>query len=561
MLDSLEIRNLGLISHAQLKLEPGLVVVTGETGAGKSLLFDAVRALAGAKPKLFNEAGDALVSGELRVSNAELDQNLQNVDAIVEDGYVQIYRNFPIEGRSKTTLGGRSIPAAVLVELADHWLVVHGQHDSQRLLVASTHRIILDRFGGMDLWRKLDEHATNYRTYKTAVSELRAAQKKAQELAERAEAMRADLAISQSLNVVVGEETEIANRIERLSRVDEIKNSVERTLQALGAEEIHSSLHSARKALEQGLATDSAAVELASRLGNLQLELQDITASVAAISEGIENDPAEIDALMLRSRQLKSLLLRHGPDTKALLEWTEAAARELRLLDPDSQILSGLEQAVQAALAKAEKSALELHDLRLNAARSLEANVSSELKALALPHAIFEVAIEKSELSESGADRVEFKFSANPGLATSPIATAASGGELSRLMLALEVVLVEGSTEYGPSVMLFDEVDAGVAGEAAISVAERLAKLAQTRQVLVVTHLPQLAAFADQHIVVNKDSNGLVTESFVQTIDNQSRPAELARMLAGVANSDAAVIHATELIEMAQNWKERNSRV
>lgn len=555
MLERIQIQNLGLISNAEINLTPGLVVVTGETGAGKSLLFDAVRALAGAKPKLFNESGDAAVSGDLKVSNPELRDSLVDIDAIIEDDFVTIYRSFPIEGRAKSTLGGRSVPAAVLSEVSENWLVVHGQHDSQRLLVSSTHRIILDRYGGMDLWRKLAEHSSNFKELKKVEAELKAAQKRQKELLERADALRADLALCQSLNIQLGEENEIAAKIERLSRVEEIRTSIDRAVEALSNEEVPASLQAAERALTAGLADDAEATDLALRLTNLKIELADISAAVLAIAQSLDVDDDEIDALMLRSKQLRSLLLRHGPDTKALLDWAVQTELELQLVDPDSPTLRALQKAVEIAQQEAQKSATELSGLRKKAAVDLAEHVSDELKSLALPHALFEVEIQPADISETGADKVEFKFSANPGLSLAPIANAASGGELSRLMLALEVALVERSDGFGPSVMLFDEVDAGVAGEAAISVAERLAKLAKRRQVLVVSHLPQLAAYADLHITVSKDSNGMVTESFVQSLPTEKRASELARMLAGVSQSSSALEHAAELLKIANDWK------
>jgi DNA repair protein RecN (Recombination protein N) len=555
MLEKIEIKNLGLISHAQLELEPGLVVVTGETGAGKSLLFDAVRALAGAKPKLFNEFGDASVTGELKVTSEELAKALDDVDAIVEDGYVQIYRNFPLEGRSRSTLGGRSVPAAVLNEISDNWLVVHGQHDSQRLLVSSTHRIILDRFGGVELWRLLHEHSANFNALKVATKELKDALKKQKEIAERSESLKADIALCQSLEIQLGEENEISSKIERLSRIDEVRSAVDKAIGSLADDATVIGIQAAARALEHGMPGDPNASSLAERLNHLRNELADIVSSISQIRDELNIDPDEIDSLMLRSRQLKTLLLRHGPTTEDLLNWLESAKLELQLVDPESQYLTALETKRKTAETKAIDSASRLSELRKAAAIQLAAGVDSELKALALPHAIFQVRQESVELSENGADKIEFVFSANPGLAVSPIATAASGGELSRLMLALEVVLVESNDQFGPSVMLFDEVDAGVAGQAAISVAERLARLAKKRQVLVVTHLPQIAAYADLHIVVDKDSDGMVTESFVKPLVAGERARELSRMLAGLSDSVSAVQHAEELLDKAKSWK------
>jgi DNA repair protein RecN (Recombination protein N) len=255
---------------------------------------------------------------------------------------------------------------------------------------------------------------------------------------------------------------------------------------------------------------------------------------------------------MLRQRQIKTLLLRRGPQIDDVIEWTKQAKMKLALIDPDGKALNELEMQVQKALSDATITAGALTKLRTEISIELSRRVQSELVSLALPHAKFETLIEPVELAELGSDRVEFRFTANPGMPLQPIEKAASGGELSRLMLAIEVVLAD---IVPPSVMVFDEVDAGVAGSAAIAVGERLAKLAKHSQVLVVTHLPQIAAFAHQHFTVSKSTDGSVTQTQIHELAADQRESELARMLAGMEQSEAARTHARELIQMAESGR------
>lgn len=555
MLESLRIRGLGLIDAADLELAPGLVIVSGETGAGKTLLLDAVRVVAGQKPATVNQQSDTSVDATVVLRHSQLRDFLSEVGVESDGGSYLVSRVFPRENRAKTSVSGRPVSTNVLSDIAATWLAIHGQHDSYRLMKAATHRDLLDRYGGDELGQIVLRHSAAFAHWHRLQQELQRLKQERVKLLADAEAMKADLALLDALNLQPGEDLEIAETIDRISRIEQVRQAIELATSALNNDEyaVSAALVSAKKALEQGLPTDSVATDLALRLGALAAEVQEVASSVMRIGEGLDIDESSLDALMLRQRQIKSLILRHGPTLDDVLGWAVEARRLLALVDPDGIAVRQLESEVAAALAQAKETARHLTDARTTIATVLADEVTAEVRGLAMPYAQFVVTIEPAELSDSGADRVEFLFTANPGTPPTSLAQAASGGELSRLMLALEVVLADVAS---PSVMVFDEVDAGVAGAAAIAVAQRLAKLATSRQILVVTHLPQIAAFADQHFFVSKSSDGSTTSTDVEELDAVTRRLEVARMLAGLETSDSAKAHSEELLDLAQSYKE-----
>ncbi len=555
MLESLRIRGLGLIEQADLDLANGLVIVTGETGAGKTLMLDAVRVIAGQKPNTVNQQSDTTVDSVLSFRHDSIRELLSEVGIESEEGSYLISRIFPQENRAKTSMSGRPVPASVLADAAATWLAIHGQHDSYRLMKSATHRDLLDRYGGAELEQILATHAHAYAQWSKLQAELKRLRKEREQMLSQAESIKADVALVDALNLRAGEDLEIAEKIDRISRIEQVRQAIDIASSALSNDEysVASALSASRKALEQGLPGDSQAAELGRRLADLAAETNEISAEIARIGSDVDDDSSDLDALMLRQRQIKSLILRHGPTLDDVLKWVTDARRMLALIDPDGAAIGQMEREVEAALAAARETAAVLTDARMTVAKSLADEVSIEVRGLAMPYSQFVVEVAPAELSEFGSDRVEFMFTANPGTPPAPLNQAASGGELSRLMLALEVVLADVQS---PSVMVFDEVDTGVAGAAAIAVGQRLAKLANNRQVLVVTHLPQIAAFADQHFFVSKTSDGSTTSTDIAELAGADRLTEIARMLAGIETSESARAHSEELLHLATAFKE-----
>lgn len=555
MLESIRIRELGLISEAEIDFKPGFVAITGETGAGKTLLLDAVRVLRGEKPSVVGVVPDAevTVDAAITVSNESFANQVAELGILADDEVILVSRTFPANGRAKTAIGGRPFPASTLEDLSNHWLAIHGQHDSLRLLKPQTHREMLDSFGGKPLNEILLKYSSEYATWRNSIAELARVEKLRKELLANAESIKADLAVFDSLNISHGLVQEIAQTVERVSRKEEFKTAIASALQSLQDDDssISASIRTARNYLEK-LEKDIEIGRLREQLKNLSNELAQIEVDLSAQLSQLESDDEDLDSLMMRQRQIKALLLRHGPDESALIMWAEDAKKQLALIDPDGLELNKLKDIVAELNANCHKIAQELSDHRKKVAERFSTEVTREIRDLAMPAAEFFTEITTVELNEFGQDKIEFLFNANPGMKFQPIASAASGGELSRVMLALEVVLLSSTS---PSVLIFDEVDAGVAGAAAISVGEKLAKLSSRSQVLVVTHLPQIAAFADQHINVSKTSTGLVTQTSIQTLSETERIVEISRMLAGLEGSDSATAHAGELVAMAKNLK------
>lgn len=555
MILELSITGLGIIQKAHVELNPGLVIVTGETGAGKTLLLDAVRVAAGDKPSTVNQQNcDTHVDVLLDATEPNFANILKDLDVAIDEGAVTVSRTFPVEGRAKTFLGGRAVPAPIVVDLSQSWLAIHGQHDSQRLLKPHLHRDLVDRYAGEEFHELLERHKTLFKNWKFEIAQLEKLRKERIEMLDQVESFKADIQLIESMQLSIGEDITIAATIDRISRVESVRSAIELALASLEAEDfgVTSALKSAQKSVEAALPDDAEALHVAKLLSDATMNVAEALESLRAIESGLDIDPDELDSLMLRQRQIKSLVLRHGPTIEDVLAWRDEALRAIALVDPNSPVIAEQERKVQALETEVSDAAHELSSIRVATAKVLGQKVTEQVRTLALDHALCEVQVSTVEHTETGWDRVEILFTANPGVALSPLALAASGGELSRMMLALEIVL---SDVLSPSVMVFDEVDAGVAGAAALSVGSKLALLAQDRQVLVVTHLPQIAAFADQHIHVEKQTDGTRTITEIRVLEEPHRLTEISRMLAGVESSDSALAHAAELLTFASERK------
>ena len=554
MLESLRIRDLGLIKEAEIDFKSGFVAITGETGAGKTLLLDAVRILRGEKPNVIGiQPNDVTVDAAISIASDELLEHINEIGIPLDDQVLLISRTFPNSGRSKTAIGGRPFPSSVLEDISEKWLAIHGQHDSLRLLKPQTHRELLDSFGGSSHKSVLENFTNVYTVWRQSVLELNKVEKSRKQLLADAENIKADLAIFDSLAIREGIVEDVSQAVERVGRKEEFRFGLETALNAIQNDEypVSGALRSAKSALDK-LKTDAELARIAAKIAELSSELGVLESDLQGQLANLDSEDENLDSLMMKQRQIKSLLLRHGPDESDLLEWSQTARRQLALIDPDGVELKALQEQVKKNETLARKSAEELSDSRKKIAKAFEEAVTTEIRELAMPNANFAVEISNLEINETGQDKIEFVFSANPGLKMQSVASAASGGELSRVMLALEVVLMSSSS---PSVLIFDEVDAGVAGAAAITVGQKLQKLSQHSQVLVVTHLPQIAAFADQHIHVSKSTDGFVTQTSISTLQQEERISELSRMLAGLEGSQSATEHAKELLAMTMEYK------
>ncbi|WP_395657847.1 DNA repair protein RecN [Nocardioides sp.] len=577
MLEEIRISSLGVIESSTLELGPGLTVITGETGAGKTMIVTALGLLLGGRADtgaVRTGARTARVEGVVRVDRLpEVAAAVEDAGGEVEDGAVVLARNVSAEGRSRAFAGGASVPVSTLAELAEPLVAVHGQSDQHRLLRARAQREALDRFGGETLAGLLTTYTDLHRRLEATERELDEVVATARERAQEADLLRFGLQEVEAVAPEPGEDVVLAAEESRLGFADTLRAAAEQAREALSSEQggpdALATSSAARTLLDGVREHDAEAGELADRLAEITYLLSDVAADVASYAARIDTDPARLAAVSERRAALTALTRKYGESIDEVLAWADRSATRLLDLDHTDERIEAL-RAEQADLRRDLAAAAgALSAARREAAGRLGEVVTAELGLLAMPHARLGVDVRQVEVpppeagshgpllvdgrrlryTASGVDEVELLLAANTGAEPRPLAKGASGGELSRVMLALEVALA--GTSPVPT-FVFDEVDAGVGGAAAVEVGRRLAQLARSAQVLVVTHLPQVAAYADRHVVVEKSSDGTVTSSGLTLLDDEQRERELSRMLAGLADSDTALAHARELLDVAQ---------
>ncbi|MBO4275422.1 DNA repair protein RecN [Microbispora triticiradicis] len=560
--EEVRIQGLGVIDEAVLELSPGFTVVTGETGAGKTMVVTGLGLLFGgrADPARVRPGADkALIEGTLVIeAEGRVAQQVGDVGGEVEDGQLIISRSVSAEGRSRAWLGGRAVPVGTLTYIADDLVAVHGQMDQQRLLQPGRQRAALDRYAGDELVKPLRAYEQAYKRHKQVGDLLHELTAKARERAQEADVLRFGLEEIEKAEPRQGEDVELKEEAERLSHADALRTAATTAHAALlgdpmttaqDVQDAVSLLGHARTAVESVRDFDPALAGLAERLAEAGYLVSDVATELAAYAESVEADPARLAAVQERRAALNGLMRKYGEDVSAVLAWAQRAAERLTELDGDDDRIEELSREHGELGARLGELAGELTAIRTAAAERFGEAVTKELTALAMPHARVSVAITAAgEFGPHGVDEVELRLASHPGAPPLPLTKGASGGELSRVMLAIEVVFA--GADPVPT-FVFDEVDAGVGGKAAVEIGRRLAKLARTAQVIVVTHLPQVAAFADQHLVVEKASDGRVVRSGVVALDREGRERELSRMLAGLEDSELGRAHAAELLSIA----------
>ena len=579
----MRIRGLGVIEDAVLTFAPGFNAVTGETGAGKTMVVTGLGLLFGDRAesgRVRPGAGRAQVEGRLELAEsgraakraeeygAELDPADPGADGEPRRELL-INRSVAAAGStgSRAFLGGQAVPVSVLADLAEDLVEMHGQASQQLLRQPARQRDALDRYAGEPTLSALAEYRTAYSAYKNVCAELEELTTKAAERFREADSLRYGLAEIEKVDPRPEERDELAAEIERLGSAEELRTAAARAHEALSAQETSDSsadaltlINHARRSLDSAKDKDPALAALATRLDDVYWQLGEIGTDIAGYLAGIEADPARLEYAHERVADLDALC-RHvgryltdtaepgGPNVEQVLAWGEQAALRLAELDGDDGRIAELTERRDALHEQLGAQADRVSGLRTEAAGSFAAAVGEELAALAMPRAKIEVRVKRrEEFGSSGRDEVELLLAPHPGAPFLPIAKGASGGELSRVMLAIEVVFA--GADPVPT-LVFDEIDQGVGGQAAIEVGRRLARLARSSQVIVVTHLPQVAAFADRQLVVAKDSDGGVTSSDVTVVADTDRYTEIARMLSGRSESDSAKDHARELVDAA----------
>jgi DNA repair protein RecN (Recombination protein N) len=614
MLEEVRITGLGVIEDAVLEFSPGFTVVTGETGAGKTMIVTGLGLMFGgrADPARVRPGADrATIEGRLRIEPDGLaaQQVLDAGGELDDDGRTLIVsRSVSAEGRSRAHAGGRGVPVSLLIGLSDDLVAVHGQADQQQLLRAARQRQALDEFAGPALSAVMADYQRAYTRHREVQAELGELTTRARERATEAEDLRRALDEIERAEPVAGEDIALLAEEERLGHADALHAAATTAHAALLGDPSDGSyqgpdavtlLGTARQALDAVAAHDPDLASLAGRLSEAAYLVSDAATDLASYVESLDSDPARLAAVQERRAELTRLIRAYGgrvpapapapaeagepgpgspagpadgasqelgmapgtdaaaaigpapvvPGLASVLAWAQQAQRRLTELSGDDDRI-GVLGAEEARLAETVHDlGGKLTSLRKEAAERFAAAVTEELSVLAMPHAKITVPVTpQDEYGPHGADEVEIRLAAHPGAPTLSLAKGASGGELSRVMLAIEVVFA--GADPVPT-FVFDEVDAGVGGRAAVEIGRRLARLARRAQVIVVTHLPQVAAFADTHLVVEKASDGSVISSGISRLDDAGRVRELSRMLAGLEDSEYGQAHAGELLAAA----------
>ena len=634
MLEEVRITGLGVINDALLELSPGFTALTGETGAGKTMVVTGLGLLFGGRAdptRVRPGAQRASVEGRLRTDpRGKVAQQVEEAGGdLDEDGTLVLTRTVSGEGRSRAFAGGRSVPVSLLTYLSDDLVAVHGQSDQQQLLKAGRQRESLDKYAGGVLAEVLADYQRVYGRHRKVLDQLTTLTTQARARAAEARELRAGLEDIEKLNPAAGEEAALRAEEERLANADSLHAAATSAHEALlgdptagnDAVDAVTLLGHARRALDAVRRHDTEIDGVAARLSDAAYLVSEVAAELASYIQGIDADPARLAAVQDRRAALARVIRLYGPggvnahingapvrlgpagtppaaqdgpvpdgtgpdggasagaeadgaadgesaaepdglfpaeepdDAAYVLEWARLAADRVTELDNDDDTITALTAEEADLAAQVTDLAGRLTRLRAEAGERFAADVTAELTALAMPHARISVALTPlGEPGPHGADDVEIRLASNPGAPALPLHKGASGGELSRVMLAIEVVFA--GADPVPT-FVFDEVDAGVGGKAAVEIGRRLAKLARLAQVIVVTHLPQVAAFADNHLVVAKSSDGTITSTSVIRLEHEARVRELSRMLAGLEDSEFGQAHAAELLAMAADQASR----
>ena len=558
MIEEMRLRDLGVIADATLPIGRGFTAITGETGAGKTMVVTGLGLLLGQRADsgaVRSGAAQAAVEGVWLVpEDGPVAARVREAGGDVEPvggGAAELYlgRTVSSEGRGRATVGGRTAPAGVLADLADDLVVVHGQSDQLRLKSSAAQREALDRFGGEPVSAARAAYRAAWESWRALDAELTTLTTDRDDRAREADQLRAAIAEIESVAPVAGEDEELARRAERLANAEELRLAAVTAHTALsnddGTPDVVALLAEARRALERIAGSDEALAVIGEQVADLGYRATDAAVALSGyLADLDESGPHELAAVDERRGVLAGLVRTHG-SVDAAIALLETGSARLVELDDDGDRVERLQIQRDAAAEELDARAEALTAARRDAAGKLGAAVTEELHALALPDAHLTVEVAPAAPAGHGRDEVSILLAPHPGADPRPVSRGASGGELSRVMLAIEVVIA--GVDPVPT-FVFDEVDAGIGGAAAIEVGRRLARLAESSQVIAVTHLAQVAAFAGNHLTVVKGNDGAVTASSVRRLEGAEREAEMARLLSGLSDSDAALTHARELL-------------
>lgn len=564
-LEEISIRSIGVIEHSTLEISPGLTVLTGETGAGKTMILTALNLILGGKSdsSLVRKGSERLVaSGSFSVPKS-LQDSFEESGLQIEDGQLILTRTVNADGKSKATSNAIAVPSSVLAAASENLVEVHAQAANLNMTKSAKQRDLLDRFGGKELNNALEHYQSELANYHDLKSRISAMKKSIDSRDAQLVELREFANVMGKLKLERGELQEITTEIGRLSSVEDLRLAAQSASSVIEEEESGSltTLGIIRKSLDSVRAKDPQIEELYQKLSEAFFLVADAKAVLASYISNLEADPVRLDYLNSRKAEINALIKKYGgsqsadDELVALIERFESSKNSIADLEGGDERLKELESELVGIKKKLVLAAKSLTSIRSEKATKLSKEVTAEIQQLSMPHTSFHCqvnsadynALKESDFTALGCDEIAMLIQGHKDGPLVPLAKGASGGEMSRVMLGLEVVL---AATHPVGTYVFDEVDAGVGGKAAIEVGRRLHALSQHAQVIVVTHLPQVAAWADSHFVVTKNSDGSVTESNVRKVVKEDRVEEIARMLAGMESSTSAREHATELLEL-----------
>jgi len=562
VIEEISIRNLGVIGEARLPLGAGFTAITGETGAGKTMVVTALGLLLGDRSDaaaIRSGAGSAVVEGQWLIEqDGRVADRVRDAGGDIDEGELFLGRSVSAEGRSRATVGGRTAPVSVLGEIGQQLVVVHGQSDQVRLRSSTAQREALDRFAGAELQSVLASYQDVFHRWQADQGELDILVADRDRRAREADDLRVAMSEIEAVDPQRGEDAELADRADRLTNLEDLRLAAAQAHELLSSESLDETadvlvlLEAARRQVDRVSGHDATLAPIAESLGEAASLVSDIVVQLSSYLATLDTDSArELSVVQERRADLSTLMRKYGPSLDETIDFLDSGSGRLLELDNDSDRIVSLGDAVAVDREQLIALASRLSELRAAAGEQLAERVTAELGALAMVNARLSVEVtDRADYSLTGKDQVAILLQPHSGAEPRPLGRGASGGELSRVMLAIEVVIA--GSDPVPT-FIFDEVDAGVGGASAIEIGRRLAELSRSAQVIVVTHLAQVAAFATNHLRVLKDSDGEVTASSVEQLDGEQRIAEMARLLSGLPDSENALAHARELIETARS--------
>ena len=562
MLTELTIRQLGVIEEATFHPGSNLTVVTGETGAGKTMLVLGLGMVSGVRADssvVRSEQAMATVSARFSHLPPTVVEAVENLGGVLDDGELIVQRQVSNNGRSRTWVGGSTVTQASVNFIGADLVTIHGQSEQVRLSTGERQRQVLDRAAGPMMAKILDTYRAKFEEHKKVVEELEALTESARDQAREMDMLAYGVAEIERIAPHPGEDDALRAEAKRLQDADLLRADAYTSMVALTGDDsvesdpVLSQISVTVKALEHAASQDPGAEVLAVGARELSALATDLASQVSSYLADLDADPIRLEWIETRLAELKGLTRKYGADATEVLAWVASASTRLQELEGSDERLTILRDRAQILDTELHDLAAQMTNLRHQAANDFASKIARELAALAMPHAKVEFDIRtRLDLGPWGADTVSLLFTANPGTEPAPLAKVASGGELSRVRLAIEVVLADSTLKQ---TFVFDEVDAGIGGAVGLQIGQRLACLATQGQVIVVTHLAQVAAFADTHYVLHKTDDGEVTASGIREVQGNDRLAELARMMGGLDQSASSLAHASELLDQARSMK------